>query len=152
MRQSTCLSAWPYKQRGWWLLIPCCWLGREMSQACLLLRPLCRGCCDLITRTCRWMGGFPRQPQCIQKIHSQTLSCHHSVDVKQHLQNCLPFPPIFFFFHLSHCFLQIWAKCTHGAICYSCTDNATDVLIYTTWLLLCSEPIQSKLSNPFNTK
>lgn len=61
------LCAWPDKHRGWWLLIPCCWLGREMGDACLLLRPLCRGCCDLITTMCRWMGGFPRQPQCIQK-------------------------------------------------------------------------------------
>lgn len=62
------LPAWPDKHRGWWLLIPCCWLGREMGDACLLVRPLCRGCCDLITKMCRWMGGFPRQPQCIQKI------------------------------------------------------------------------------------
>lgn len=39
--------------------------------------------------------------------------------------------PSNFFFHLSHCFLWIWAKCIHDAICYSSTDNATNVLIYT---------------------
>lgn len=107
---------------------------------------------DLITTTSRWMGGFPRQPQCIQKNRQPDLLLPSPCWCKGTFAELSSFPSNIFFFHLPHCFLWIWAKWIHGPICYSSTDNATDVLIYTTWLLLCIEPIQSKLSNPFTTK
>lgn len=57
--------------RGWCLQTPCCWLGTRMNNSYLLVRPMCRGCCDLITTACRWRGGFPRQPQCIQRLQKK---------------------------------------------------------------------------------